>query len=216
MVVDVDVLMASLVLTAVCLRMLPNACSVGVRLGVSAVVLVLSLLPWPWGGATWVLSYLSGFSISAVVLAVFFLYRCMGGLRQLPVRQVRQASVLLLVVAVVFYPLSMGVGAWDPYALGYGSRLFSGVLLGLGLLALVASNGLLCVLLILAQLAWAARLLRSDNLWDYLFDPWLVIWAAAWLVAELRLWRRAREDGVIPESAMPASLQTSADVSQEG
>ena len=47
-----------------------------------------------------------------------------------------------------------------------------------------------CVVLIAAQGAFYFNLLHSDNLWDYLIDPWLVFWATGWLVRDRLVVRR--------------------------
>lgn len=90
----------------------------------------------------------------------------------------RQALLLLVALAAAWlYPLALGVGMFDPYRLGYGSLWLVGALL---LLALVACfRGLLWVALpiALAVLAWGIGWHESGNLWDYLLDPLLAIYA---------------------------------------
>ena len=188
MVPDLDSCLAALVLVAVALRsgrLLPQ---VG-RVVLALAVLLWALLPWPWGASAWVLSYLSSFSISSALLALAAIQLRLGGTFTLPRQQLRQVCWLLLVVAIGFYPPSLGVGGIDPYGWGYGSVNLSIALLLVGGVALVLRNYLLCLLLVVVQLAFAARLLVSDNLWDYLFDPFLVFWAIGWLVQD---WRQAR------------------------
>ncbi len=84
---------------------------------------------------------------------------------------------VVLVAGVFLYPTALGWGDWDAYRLGWGSY---GMLLGL--LALVFAfcyQGLrlLPLLVALALLGWVAGIMESGNLWDYLIDPWLVIFA---------------------------------------
>ena len=85
------------------------------------------------------------------------------------------------------YPMVLGLGPFDPYMLGF------------------APTGLLAVLALIAGLAWWRRyhvclgaivfsvlayrlnLLESSNLWDYLLDPWLVLYA----IYDLRPLRRS-------------------------
>lgn len=95
----------------------------------------------------------------------------------LPGEQQRMLSVTVLLVAVWFYPLSLGAAAPDPYALGFGDFRFSTALLLLGLAAWVSRAYALCLMLVLAQAAFHFRVLHSDNLWDYLLDPALVVYA---------------------------------------
>jgi hypothetical protein len=82
--------------------------------------------------------------------------------------------LILWVGMVVFYVLALGSGSFDPYAFGYQPWP-----LLLGLTAWVAWRGrsapALTVLLGLDLGIFSLHGLASDNLWDYLFDPVLMI-----------------------------------------
>jgi hypothetical protein len=197
--IDLDSLIAALVLVALALRFgkrLPQAGKYVLALS----IWVWALLPFPWGASGWILSYLSSFSVTSALLALVAIYSALGKPIALPRAQLAQTCWLLLVVAVCFYPPSLGVDGVDPYGWGYGNIWLSLVLLAVGMVALLARNYLLCVLLVAAQLAFAARLLVSDNLWDYLFDPFLVFWAVGWLVQD---WRQRRAARVRLPAALP-------------
>ena len=86
-------------------------------------------------------------------------------------------KVSLTLIAIVFYPLALGLGMVDPYAWGYGS---------LALLIVVILFAIACGLagwikgvwiISFAMIAWATHWHESANLWDYLLDPFLAIWA---------------------------------------
>jgi hypothetical protein len=86
-------------------------------------------------------------------------------------------KVSVALIAIVFYPLALGLGMLDPYAWGYGS---------IGLLIAIIFFAIVCGLagwtqgvwiLSFAIIAWAAHWHESANLWDYLLDPILAIWA---------------------------------------
>jgi hypothetical protein len=79
--------------------------------------------------------------------------------------------------AVFLYPLALGLGDWDAYRLGWDARSLWLALLVISLLFLSRGLRLLPALVCLALLAWAAGALESANLWDYLIDPWLVIFS---------------------------------------
>ena len=84
---------------------------------------------------------------------------------------------VIAVAGTLFYPFALGVGYFDPYSLGYGSY---GLLLGALLLALLAwQRGWYFSSLIIsvALLGWSFGLLESRNLWDYLIDPAIYIYA---------------------------------------
>jgi hypothetical protein len=84
---------------------------------------------------------------------------------------------LATVGGLVLYPLSLGLGAGDPYRLGYGNPGFLVVLLAVALAALFLDLRLATVCIGLGVLAWALGTYESRNLWDYLLDPLLFAWA---------------------------------------
>lgn len=81
--------------------------------------------------------------------------------------------------AVALYPMALGFGAFDPYRLGYGNGQFVAALLLIALAAWFRKNYLLALCIALATLAWAAGWYESGNLWDYLLDPFVSIYALA-------------------------------------
>lgn len=181
--INLDLLIAALVLLAVALRLGRRWLPAGKPRWLLVLLLLLwSLLPHPWGLASWLLSYVSSFSVTSGLLALVAIQASLGGKLSLPRRQLLVGNLLLVLLALVFYPLALGAGPVDVYGWGYNSSLLLWALLLVGVLAWLTRNYLLCVLLVAAQLAYAGGLLVSDNLWDYLFDPLLVGWAFAWLL----------------------------------
>ena len=98
---------------------------------------------------------------------------------------------VIVLLALCFYPLALGLGMIDPYAWGYGSiAFFIGVLtfaLVCGLLNWVKGVWIIAI----AIIVWAAHWHESANLWDYLLDPFLAIWA---LLAPLGILNRGRKE----------------------
>ena len=101
-------------------------------------------------------------------------------------------KVPLALIAIAFYPLALGFGMMDPYAWGYGS---------IGLLIAVVLFAIICGLagwtkgvwiLSFAIIAWAAHWHESANLWDYLLDPFLAIWALFAIPNTIYLKRREK------------------------
>lgn len=186
------------------------------RAGLAALTLLMALLPFPWGLSAWVLSYLADFSITSGLLALVAIQHRLTARYWLPVRELRGSCLMLVLLALWFYPMSLGSSYADPYALGFGDYLFSGVLLLVGLFAWLSHAYATCLLLIAAQLAFRFNLLQSDNLWDYLIDPWLVSWATGWLirdrlfsVRESRAGKRTHQ--AVPDAAPLPVAVTSAD-----
>jgi hypothetical protein len=86
---------------------------------------------------------------------------------------------MIALAALALYPMALGVGAYDPYRLGYGNPQFIGVLLLLALAAWSRKYSQIALCMVLATLAWAVGWYESDNLWDYLLDPFVAIYALA-------------------------------------
>jgi len=101
-------------------------------------------------------------------------------------------KVSIAIVAVIFYPLALGLSMLDPYTWGYGSIVF---LIGVLVFAVICglanwNKGLWMIAL--AITAWTFHWHESTNLWDYLLDPFLGIWAIGSIVNSFRLKRRER------------------------
>jgi hypothetical protein len=93
-------------------------------------------------------------------------------------------------IAIVFYPLALGLGMVDPYVWGYGSILFLIAVLLVAVLCGLGNWSKGVWMIALAILAWAAHWHESANLWDYLLDPFLAIWALMALFGALYRGRR--------------------------
>jgi hypothetical protein len=97
----------------------------------------------------------------------------------------------IVLVSLIFYPLALGLGMIDPYAWGYSSLgLFIGVLV-LALVCGLAGWTKGVWIIALAVLAWAGHWHESTNLWDYVLDPLLAIWA---VIALFNTMQRKRRD----------------------
>jgi hypothetical protein len=85
--------------------------------------------------------------------------------------------IWIALVAIVFYPLALGVGMLDPYAWGYGSVTLLAAVIATAFVAWLMGSNRIAIILALAVLAWAAGWHESANLWDYILDPFLGLWA---------------------------------------
>lgn len=178
-------ILCALVLAAVLLRWLPARGSRPVKLALLVLLVVAVMLPFPYGAAGWVLAMTSEFSVTTAVLAALGVWCRLYDVRWMPASELRGLCVTVLLVALVFYPSSLGAITFDAYALGYGDFRFSTALLLLGLFCWISRAYVACLILVLAQGAYGLRLLGSDNLWDYLLDPWLVFWCLGWWLRDL-------------------------------
>lgn len=166
-----------------------------VRAIVLAGVAVLVLLPLGKLPVVAVVRGITGdLSVTTIVLLGIALFRILRGepAARSPARIALLAAVAL--TALVLYPLSLGVGPFDPYRLGYGSPWLLGALLAGAVAAWFHRLDLIAVCLSLATLAWAVQWYESRNLWDYLIDPLLSVYAlgASARLGVLWLMRRIR------------------------
>lgn len=88
----------------------------------------------------------------------------------------------IALAALALYPFALGLGMFDPYRLGFGDVWFISALLVLVCIAWLRGYTLLVLTISLAVLAWSVGWYESNNLWDYLLDPWVAIYAIAALL----------------------------------
>lgn len=140
-------------------------------------VFVLMLIPF--GGmplAAYVRGVTGDLSITTLVLVWCALSRPW---RDLEPKHRHSLLAMIALAALVLYPMALGVGAYDTYRLGYGAPLFVAALLVISLIAWFRWSALLAFCIALAALAWATGWYESDNLWDYLIDPFVSVYALA-------------------------------------
>ena len=149
------------------------------RLGLIIALIVLGFSV-PLAGSTvaqWFRSVLGDLSVLTLVVFADILAKRLWHRNVLDASSRKALLLVVAVVGVVFYPLSLGVGPIDPYRLGY-TPLMMVYLLGLtSVIAWLRQVRILAVILLLPMLAYNLHLLESDNLWNYLLDPVLVIYA---------------------------------------
>lgn len=134
-------------------------------------------------------------SLTTLVLLLRGLARDIRGGDRADPRTTLTLQGLVVFGGVVLYPLALGLGAWDPYRLGYGDPWFLATLLAVALTALVLDTPLVTFCTALGVLAWGLAAYESRNLWDYLIDPLVFVWAASALflrVARPPVRRRSR------------------------
>ncbi|MET0510001.1 MAG: hypothetical protein ABWZ78_17740 [Burkholderiaceae bacterium] len=162
------------------------------RLATAALLLVAMLVPW---GAMSLAATVRGFVGDASISSLAVLVGCL--LARLGPESVRRRlgghdhqltwlAAILVAVALVFYPLSLGATRIDPYSAGFYPSVLTALLLALLICAALAGWWIAAGLIALAYAGFAGRWLESDNLWDYLFDVPLVAVALVWLVLRWR------------------------------
>jgi len=98
----------------------------------------------------------------------------------------------IALIALGFYPFALGLGMVDPYAWGYGSIAFLSAVLAFALVCGLANWPKGVWIIAIAIIAWSAHWHESANLWDYILDPFLALWALAAFFGALNKRRRAK------------------------
>ena len=171
-----------LVLCAAILRLLARQRNITQLVRWVVMLAVFSMFWLPVGAAqlpalAFVRGISSDLSTTLVALACLSLGRSLFGWPVMAQREGLVLSIALAVAAAVLYPTALGWGNWDAYRPGWGSFDMLGILLMVSLACWTGGLRLLPALIGLALLTWVAGLMESGNLWDYLMDPWLAIWA---------------------------------------
>ena len=97
-----------------------------------AAIIVISIPLWGVSLAGFVRGMTGDLSIATLVLLVLALVRSFSN-RVLVVDRNRHAMLqAILIAAVLFYPLVLGLGMFDPYRLGYGNLWFMACVAGAG------------------------------------------------------------------------------------
>lgn len=130
----------------------------------------------------------------SVPLVVVALAASATRLRLIPAAAPRDrlaTATLAVAAAALIYPFALGLAAFDPYRLGFGSSWFAASVLALGLVAIVLRYTLASIAICASVLAWTSGLYASANLVDYLLDPLLAGWGMAQIVVAMA--RRERD-----------------------
>lgn len=167
------------------------------RRWLAAAVMAAALLPvGPLPLAGYLRGAIGDLSITSLILLSGALLHWLYGWVPPPGRD----RLLLLVVCMGagLYPLALGWGGFDPYRLGFGSYWFLACLLALAALAVLARLPMIAFAIALSVLAWSAGWYESTNIWDYLLDPAVSIYAAVAITVQgMRRVRRLRmRDGL--------------------
>ncbi len=159
-----------------------------------AAVFVLALVPF---GGLPIAAYIRGVTgdLSITTLALLWC-ALLGPWCDCVKVQARHRVALLILIglsSLVFYPMALGAGMFDPYRLGYGNPLFVAVLSLLALIAWRLKSVLIALCIALATLAWTAGWHESGNLWDYLLDPFVSVYALAKISRSgMKAWQKQR------------------------
>ena len=154
---------------------------IGLLMSVTAVIVAVPVGALPL--AAYARSGFGDLSITTNVLLAVAIFSHLSGRRPVDGKQKSVMNILIAVTALVFYPLALGFGPFDPYRLGYGSLGFLTGLLVLALCFWAVRFYLISICIGLAVMAHAMAWHESTNLWDYLLDPLVSIYALVAVLA---------------------------------
>ena len=141
-----------------------------------AVLLLVNLFFWPLGMSLELplAAYVRGVTGELSIVTILLLWSSM-----LPAAKKTPLGfkVAVALIAIAFYPLALGLGMLDPYAWGYGSIGFLIATIFFAIACGLAGWTKGVWILSIAIIAWTVHWHESANLWDYLLDPFLAVWA---------------------------------------
>ena len=101
-------------------------------------------------------------------------------------RQERYTAMAVLLMGVCLYPSALGLSPLDAYSLGYAPVYLGPIIYLLFACAVWLNYWIPAISLALALAAYHFKLLESNNLWDYLIDPVILVYCLSVLVMDRR------------------------------
>ncbi|PCJ43067.1 MAG: hypothetical protein COA99_07880 [Moraxellaceae bacterium] len=128
-------------------------------------------------------------SIVSQLLLAIYIVSSVGGIPVSTARknEYQRLSLFMIITACWFYPTTLGLTYFDPYAFGYKAAAFHWcVTLYFFFAALIfyrKKHLWACSIIAIATLGFYLHLLESDNYWDYMIDPGLTLGALIYLIS---------------------------------
>jgi hypothetical protein len=162
----------------------------GLRIGAPVLALGAAYLPVAGLDLTEQLyGYCGALSLTSLALLADFSGRrlALGGLFSAAERRSLLSGAALL--GLLLYPMTLGLSHIDPYALGYAHpALPLALTLASGAAAWAGMRGVAWLGAAILWV-WLIGLGESQNLWDYLLDAWIFLYAIPWSSTALVRWR---------------------------
>ena len=164
----------------------------GTSTGFAIALVVTAVAVIPLGQASMVV-YLRGLfgdlSMPSVALLAVWAFASMKPIKSDESQKLIACSVIAA-AGLGFYLTALGLGAFDPYTLGF-DPLPLAVVIALTCLVTIWIGWTVAALCLLAALiGYQLQVLPSHNLWDYLLDP--LLWMFSLSYVSVRIWRRYR------------------------
>jgi len=140
---------------------------------IAALLIAAGIVAFPVQGiplGRWAFGLTGNLSVVFTCLLAVGLARASGLHGGFGRRDFAAAWIFGVVAGLLLYPMSLGLGCFDPYALGWNSWELP-VLTAIFTLGLFLLGNRFAWLLLAAMTARGLGLLESTNYWDYLVDP---------------------------------------------
>ena len=123
-------------------------------------------------------------------MIAWLVYR-LGGPVLTDMKEIRILLRGMAVFGLVFYPLALGLTPFDPYSAGYSASILIIWTVVIAAYGLHKGYAVLTVSMLVALWGYILGILESDNLFDYLFDPLLFLYAVGFTCVTFLQNRRA-------------------------
>ncbi|WP_339648872.1 hypothetical protein [Halopseudomonas pelagia] len=161
--------------------------SIGYRLATLLALILIALIPLSTGLT--LAGLLRGLTDDLALTSLIWMAGAalvkLGYMPRMPVAQKWPLWLCFAVLGLVLYPAALGIGMIDTYRWGYNARyliVFIGVLT---LLLVWLRSSLGVAMLVLATAGFVLGLKASDNYWDYLLDPFIVLYSFGAIIIAL-------------------------------
>jgi hypothetical protein len=153
---------------------------------ISGIVILVPVRGLPL--ARWLIGIDANFSFPLMAIVFNKVWEHASGSRLLDSEASMVSWVFGITAGIALYPMALGLGGFDPYALGWGfSWLFASM--GILTIALLLIRNRFAAVLMACILGYDLNLLESQNLWDYLVDPFFALFSFAalskWLLQRI-------------------------------
>jgi len=143
-------------------------------------VAIIVCVPIPFGGlppAAYLRGIMGDLSITSQLLLILTLLQYLTKWQPFQHQRKTLFWAIIVLPALVLYPLVLGIGYVDPYRLGFGNAWFLASLFIITLAAYWKRFYLIVLCIALAVFAWSVGWNEANNLWNYLLDPFVAIYA---------------------------------------
>ena len=151
-------------------------------------IAALSLVPLGHlSSAAYLRGQFGDLSVSSMALLALAVLSFLAGRDLLGERSRKSLYPVVALAALFLYTFALGFTYFDSYGAGYGTHAMLGALAVLALAAWIAQRHAIVAIISLALAAQLAGALESTNLWDYLIDPLIAVYAIAWCLSKVKM-----------------------------